>query len=136
MQKAAFSIDRYFFKKVKIDLDNHKSSDLTLSFKTNGEYHEHDSSFKLTFTVIVCNQGAEDEPFVEIECVGIYKFDKQLAFEEIPEFFYRNSIAILFPYVRAYVSIVTTQANVPGVMMPTLNLTSLEKILKENTVKC
>lgn len=62
-----------------------------------------------------------------------YQFENVNSFEEIPDFFYKNSIAILFPFVRAYVSIITIQANVPSVMLPTLNLSSLESELKENT---
>jgi preprotein translocase subunit SecB len=79
------------------------------------------------------NEGYTELPFAEILCIGIFKFENSINFEEIPDYFYRNCIAILFPYVRAYLSIVTTQANVPGIMLPTMNLSSLEKTLRQNT---
>ena len=87
----------------------------------------------MQFVINVSNKESEN-PFVEISCKGIFKFENVSTFEEIPEFFYRNSIAILFPYVRAYLSLVTTQANVPGIILPTLNLSNLETELKSNTV--
>jgi preprotein translocase subunit SecB len=133
MQKAAFSIERYFFKKVVIDLDNHHSSELSLSFETNGNYNQYSGIFELNFKLIAFNEGYVSNPFAEIQCIGIFKFENGINFEEIPEYFYRNCIAILFPYVRAYLSIVTTQANVPGIMLPTMNLSSLEKTLRQNT---
>ncbi|EXZ22215.1 pretranslocase subunit SecB family protein, partial [Bacteroides fragilis str. S13 L11] len=52
---------------------------------------------------------------------------------EIPNFFYPNSIAILFPYVRAFVSTLTLQANIKPILLPTLNLSSLQDTLRENT---
>jgi preprotein translocase subunit SecB len=72
---------------------------------------------------------------VEVECVGFFSFENVNSFDEIPDFFYRNCIAILFPFVRAYISMITVQANVPGIMLPTLNLTSLEAALKQNTIQ-
>lgn len=132
MQKAAFSIINYQFDKVNIDFDNHSGNDLDLSFDCNGVFINENSSFDLTFKVIVISN-KEKNPFVTIQCKGVFKFENVSSFEEIPDFFYRNSIAILFPYVRAYVSLVTTQANIPGIILPTLNLTGLEVELKKNT---
>jgi preprotein translocase subunit SecB len=133
MQKAAFSIERYFFKKVLIDLGNHHNQDLSLSFETHGNYNQSDGIYELNFKLIAFNEGFSENPFVEIQCIGIFKFENSINFEDIPDYFYRNCIAILFPYVRAYLSIVTTQANVPGIMLPTMNLSSLEKTLRQNT---
>lgn len=132
MQKAAFSIINYQFDRVQIDLNNHKSKDLALAFETKGLFDNENSTFELQFVVNVSNKVAEN-PFVEISCKGNFKFENVSNFEEIPDFFYRNSIAILFPYVRAYLSLVTTQANVPGIILPTLNLSNLEAELKSNT---
>lgn len=134
MQKAAFSIINYQFDKVFIDLNNHHSKDLSLSFDTSGTYFNENQNFELKFVVKVA-QNAEEKPFAEISCKGMFKFENIESFENIPEFFYRNSIAILFPYVRAYLSLVTTQANVPGIILPTLNLSNLEAELKKNTTQ-
>ena len=132
MEKAAFSIINYQFDRVQVDLNNHKSKDLSLNFETKGLYDSENRNFELQFVVNVGNKEAEN-PFVEISCKGTFKFENVSSFEEIPDFFYRNSIAILFPYVRAYLSLVTTQANVPGIILPTLNLSNLETELKTNT---
>lgn len=134
MQKAAFSIINYQFDKVLIDLSNHNSKDLSLSFDTSGIYFNENQNFELRFVVKVA-QNADEKSFAEISCKGTFKFENIDGFDSIPEFFYRNSIAILFPYVRAYLSLVTTQANVPGIILPTLNLSNLEVDLKKNTTQ-
>ncbi len=133
MQKAAFTLKNYQFDRVQIDLNNHHNQDLSLSFDTKGVYHSENQDFELCFVVKVANN-KDESPFVEISCKGVFKFENITSFEEIPDFFYRNSIAILFPYVRAYLSLVTTQANVPGIILPTLNLSNLETELKKNTI--
>ncbi|MGM0579761.1 MAG: protein-export chaperone SecB [Bacteroidota bacterium] len=133
MEKAAFSISKYQFDKVNIDLSNYKSKDIKLDFNTSGIYFEEKKEFELQFNVNALNEN--EAPFVQVNCVGTFTFENVSSYEEIPEFFYRNSIAILFPYLRAYVSIVTTQANGPGIILPTLNLSSLENTLRKNTSK-
>jgi len=134
MQKAAFSIEKYVFNKVDIDLDNHISKDVSLNFETAGTYLSENSEYELTFSVTTFNEEKTiDKPFLYVQCKGLFKFQNVSNFEEIPDYFYRNCIAILFPYLRAYISVVTTQANVPGIILPTLNLSSLEAELRKNT---
>lgn len=120
MQKAAFLIENYLFDQVEINLGNYQSGKLDIDFNPGGVFDSSEKSFNLTFEVKVKDE--KDNQFVRVRCNGIFKFQEVSSFEDIPEFFYRNSIAILFPYVRAYISLVTTQANVPGIILPTLNL--------------
>jgi preprotein translocase subunit SecB len=136
MQKASFSIEKYVFDKVNIDLNNNTSKDISLDFDTNGVYINEKSEFELTFSVKAFNEEKTiNNPFLFIQCIGIFKFHNINSFDEIPDFFYRNCIAILFPYLRAYVSLVTTQANIPGIILPTLNLSSLESELRNKTTR-
>jgi preprotein translocase subunit SecB len=134
MQPAAFSIVNYQFDKVNIDLEHQQTDELNLGFDTKGVFINDSKSFELTFIVQVKNDN-ESKPFITIRCKGLFKFENINSFEEIPDFFYRNSIAILFPYVRAYLSLVTTQANVQGIILPTMNLSNLEGELRKNTIQ-
>jgi len=136
MEKASFSLEKYVFKKVLIDLDYYKSKELFVNFAPSGIFNKKNSTFNLTFnfSAYTSKEGGE-KPFVSISCVGEFKFTNVKSLEDIPTYFYRNSIAILFPYLRAFVSMVTNQANIPPLILPTMNLTSLEKPLRENTSK-
>ncbi|MCB0514466.1 MAG: protein-export chaperone SecB [Chitinophagales bacterium] len=134
MQQAAFSIVNYQFDKVNIDLEYQKTNELNLAFETKGVFIKNTKNFELIFIVQVENDN-EPNPFIKIRCKGLFKFENINLFEEIPDFFYRNAIAILFPYVRAYLSLVTTQANVPGIILPTMNLSNLEGELRKNTIQ-
>ncbi len=136
MQKAAFSITNYYFDKVEIDLSNHTNKELSLSFAPSGLYDNKEASFELDFEVNVFDaKNSNNKPFVFIRCKSLFKLENVSSFQDIPDFFYKNSIAILFPYVRAYLSLITTQANIPGIILPVLNLSNLEDELKKNTAQ-
>jgi preprotein translocase subunit SecB len=134
MQNAAFSIINYQFDKVEIDLSHHKSDELSVSFDIQGVYTQEIAQYELTFSVKV-GHNDEDIPFAKVQCKGIFEFENVSNLNDIPDFFYTNSIAILFPYVRAYLSLVTTQANVPGIILPTYNLSDLKDELRKNTTQ-
>lgn len=135
MQTASFSLINYLFEKVNIDLSNHSTNDLSINFVTHGVFIKENSIFELVFNVNVFSKETEENPFVAIQCKGLFKFENVTEIDTIPDYFYGNSIAILFPYVRAYISFVTTQANVPGIILPTYNLSSLQNILRKNTIQ-
>lgn len=135
MEKAAFSIDRYLFPRIIIDLSKNTSSEVEVSFKPSGIYDRDKSIYELSVTFTAFNPEQQNDPFVIIDCIGLFKFINVNSIDDIPAFFYRNSIAILFPYIRAFVSMTTLQANIPPLILPTMNLASLEKPLQENTIQ-
>jgi preprotein translocase subunit SecB len=135
MQKAVFSIQNYIFDKVILNLENQISQDISLSFDTKGIFFSDETKYELTFSVSAFNdEKTIENPFVYIRCKGTFAFENVINIEDFPPYFFRNAIAILFPYVRAYISIITSQANIPGVILPTMNLSSLEEELRLNTI--
>ncbi len=133
MENAAFKIVKYKFDKVNIDLSNFISENILLSFTTRGIFKPKQSEYELIFIIEAYNDDNKHKPFLMVQCIGNFSFEQVNTIEEIPDFFYKNCIAILFPYLRAYISIITSQANIPGIMLPTLNLSSLENELRINT---
>ena len=87
------------------DIDN-----VTVSFTPSGKYHKKDSKFILLFDCAVL-YGLEKRALLSITVEATFKFNEQLEKSNIPEFFYRNSIAIVFPYVRAFITSITAQSN-------------------------
>lgn len=134
MNKAVFSIEHYQFKKVNIDTANFISKDdIEIGFDPSGIFNSSNQTYELTFSFTASNSNTQ--PFVYIQCVGLFKFENVSTIDDIPVYFYKNSIAILFPFLRAFVSMVTIQANVHPIMLPTMNLSALEEPLKLNTTQ-
>lgn len=133
---AAFQLTDYYFSKVTLDSALIINNDINISFDLSGVFSLSEdnkiSNYKLTFeTLAKCKDSKS--PFITVECIADFSFEGVSSLETIPDYFYQNSIAILFPYIRAYVSLVTNQANIKPIILPTLNLTKLSAPLKENT---
>ena len=90
-----------------------------------------------TFALQLMFRGTEDKEggntFIQVKAEAIFKFQDNFPFKDLPDFFYKNSIAILFPYLRAFISNMTLQANAPIVILTVMNLGNLEQPLKDAT---
>ena len=133
-ERASFQLDKYVFNSVFIDLENQKPSETNINFEPSGVFNLENSSYDLKFIFSAFSAESGDSPYIRIQCLGTFSFENVKEIGDIPSFFYRNAIAILFPYVRAFISTVTLQANIPPMILPTYNLSELEAPLKENTV--
>lgn len=134
MDNAAFQLKSYRFGKITIDIDSisgEESIDMNLGFKTSGLYDETTGDFRLKFQFSA--KTPKGEEVVDVVCSALFKFAEPIAKQDIPDFFYPNSIAIIFPYVRAMVSTITLMANIRPLVLPTMNLSSLRDELKTNT---
>ena len=134
MDKAIFQLIGYRFDKVNLNLMGlSNDNSITIDFKPRGIYNENKGTFKLIFEFEAHIEGEEDA-IVYIESNSAFRFSQPIKIDEIPEYFYPNSIAIIVPYIRAFVSTVTLQANIKPIIIPTLNLMDLKDALKNNTV--
>lgn len=133
MEKAAFKLDNYQFPKATIDFTKAKEkNEIELQFAPEGQFEKDKRLFRLHFSVQICLNNS-DEPAMEVHCVAEYSFQNEIEFADIPPYFYSNSIAILFPYVRAFISNLSLQANFPPMILPTMNLSDLGEELKAHT---
>jgi|WetSurMetagenome_2_1015567.scaffolds.fasta_scaffold276741_2 preprotein translocase subunit SecB len=134
--KASFSLQGYKFTKIKLDLEDIPSNvTFTLEFNPSGKYIKEKGIYNLVFEFLAYyKKDSEKKDVVFVSCNAEFKFNSNLDFEDIPNFFYPNSIAIIFPYVRALVSTLTLQANAKPIILPTINLFPLQNVLKEHTI--
>lgn len=132
MEQAAFKLSDYTFPATLIDFGHFTEGDIDISFNVDGKYKSTDNKFFLSFGILATIETVS-EPFIKVDCEGIFEFINVSQFSEIPDFFYTNCIAILFPYLRSYISTVTVQSNIKPIILPTLNLTPLAKKLRESS---
>lgn len=139
MEKATFSFVDYYFKKAEIVFpkDATEGLELNVSFSPKGTLYVDKRLFVLSLEVVVSLDdldGNKVMDVVSVDCEAKFQFANLLQLADVPGYFYPNSIAILFPYVRAFVSTITLQANVSPIVLPTMNLTNLQEKLRNNTV--
>lgn len=131
---AAFAFKGYTFTNVEMNMGLFSESlPMDLSFSPSGIYDEKNGIYNLRFTFIA-TQGEEARTIIKIVCEAAFEFKEPIKLCDIPGYFFPNSLAIVFPYVRAFVSSVTLQANLSApILIPTLNLSDLQSTLIENT---
>lgn len=131
-KEVAFRLVNYKFTKATLNFDIPKDAEFVIDFKPSGKLKEIKGTYDLSFdTIVKCEE--TDTIIVEVSCIAQFSFMDRIKFKEIPDFFYPNSLAILFPYIRAFVSTLSLQANSSPMILPTVNLMGLTEKLRDNT---
>ncbi len=133
MDKAVFSFSRYSFTESHLRLGQIPDEcALSIKFKPTGVFSADDNMFlmNLYFTA-----SYKDVEVVKVSMDAEFKIHGASSIDDIPDYFYPNSIAIVYPYIRAFVSTLTLQSNVHPILLPTINLSSLKDEFRNNTVQ-
>lgn len=129
--KAAFRFLEFKIPNFLYNESSKKEATLNIQITPTGFYNN--GLFEIWLDLSATDNDDKDFTILQIKCVAIFKFDGELKFENIPRFFYANSIAIVFPYIRAFISNLTLQANTGLIILDLMNLSNLEVELFENT---
>jgi len=70
---------------------------------------------------------------IEITAVADYYFGDKEGLDNLNSFFFMNAPALLFPYLRAFISTLTNLSGFEPINLPTLNMSGLGEELKKNT---
>lgn len=133
-ESAAFSFQDYKFTEASINMGALGEEDnLIIDFSPSGEYNPKTGIFKLCLVFLALVEESKEE-IIKVNCAAYFQFRNSLDFELLPPYFYANSTAIIYPYIRAFVSTLSVQANYISLVLPTLNVSALAEELKANTV--
>lgn len=127
------------FKSFKIPHFSYNESEdpealVKLDFKPSGKYREKEGIFELQLELSGFEDSETANQIIHLVCVADFEFEEELLLSEIPDYFYTNAIAIVFPYIRSFISTLTLQANSPLLILGLMNLTNLEVPLRKNTI--
>lgn len=130
---AKFQLSNYFFNKFELNFQKDTPKDVNVNFDVRGEYNAEKNLFDIHLLFTAFPKTSREDNFIKVNCIGTFQLQNVNKIDEIPEYFYSNAIAILFPYLRSSVSILTVQANITALVLPTFNLTELGEPLRNNT---
>lgn len=131
-QAAAFKFEKYRIPEFSYTNSNRNKTTLGISINPKGYYSK--GNFDVEINVKAVDSENTDILILTLKCIATFKFEEDLPFASIPAYFYKNSIAIVFPYLRAFVSTLTLQANTGLIQLGLLNLSALEQELLDSTV--
>lgn len=133
MEQAKFS-----FKDFRIlDAELHfakVTGNLNLQFSPEGIFDAEKHQYHMHLSFRALNASSDKDVVVQLESYSLFQMEDVVkSIDDIPTYFYANSIAIVYPYLRAFVSTLTLQSNAKPIVLPTMNLSSLETELRRNT---
>ena len=135
--EAAFKFNSYKITEFSFtDPEDDEVEGLQLLFSPHGLYVEENSTAVVTFNFsAIYKVNEEDVSLASVVMRGLFSFKDNTTFDDIPPYFYENSIAIMFPYLRAFLSSMTQLANVKQIILPLMNLTEQGRELKNKMAK-
>lgn len=134
IKKAAFSFGNLKFPNFSFEESQNPTQGLDVELLPTGIYYQTEGRFELKIVFSAFEPEKKSTPVIRATVVGHFQFKEVSKIEDIPSYFYQNSVAIVFPYLRAFISNLTLQANIKMVILPVMNLQFLEQNLRESTV--
>lgn len=105
---------------IKFSPETQPNQKLNVTFNRTVGVSESDCKMRLELETTIEN--ADRSVYIHIKTYGYFEFESHIS-EELKEIFFNtNAPAILFPYVRAYISALTALSGVEPIILPTLNL--------------
>lgn len=120
--KSRFRFVGYQILKSNIEiLDPHKISDsLNINFRKSSGINQSENKYKLDINVRINDDNKA--LLIDVLCHGFFEFDRDISIKEQGIFFNTSAPAILFPYLRAYITTLTSLSGIKPLILPTINL--------------
>ena len=128
-----FLIEKSNFKINKNYIPKDEEMELDIKFKNEINIDENNTMALITLSCSVFNKAVErNYPFsLKVTIVGFFEYQANLTDEDILEILEVNGNAILFPYLRSYITTLTSNSGIPPLIIPTINIA---KLVKENKI--
>ena len=129
-KESAFKFENYIVRKSSINIGLEAESDKSLKIKINPSGLVDNDIFKLMLDIQISN----DTQTITIDVLteALFTFNREISKNNIQNYFCINAPAIVFPYIRAYISTLTALSGTDTLILPTLNLTEMGEVLKKN----
>lgn len=130
MDNSKFQFEGFLIKESFIKVDNSRNAvNLDIDIKPSGILNRNEGDFILNLEIKI---KSKEEGFnIAINAEGNFKYEN-ITEDRLDNFLYVNASAILFPYIRAYISSLTALSGLSPITLPTLNLVGLKQVLKDN----
>ncbi|WP_373205839.1 protein-export chaperone SecB [Clostridium tertium] len=103
---------------------NFSGEEKSIEFDLENDYEFEDNNFILTLEMEVFPDAEKnDYPFsMRVRIIGLFEVESESTEKEKIDFAEKNSIAILFPYIRSLISVYTSNANIGTTIIPPINV--------------
>ena len=102
------------------NLEEEISQNLNVEFEQTVGVNEEGHNMRLEMTANINDENKALN--IKVKAQGFFEFESDLKPEEKDIFFRTSAPAILFPYIRAYITTLSSLSGVKPVILPTLNM--------------
>ncbi|QEK51998.1 hypothetical protein FYC62_10300 [Pedobacter aquae] len=132
MSQTPFSFKDFHVADFSIQRSPQKAGKIHLEVEPKGYVNNNNKSFLLELDVLVTDE--IDSFKIKANCLGFFKFkdlkEKNIIIED---YFYINAPAIMFPFIRSFISAVTSLSGMETINIPVINFAKfLKDKLKDN----
>lgn len=131
-EKSKFSFLGYTITHSEITLsDKSDNTEYSIDIEANGKVEGNE--FSLFMTVLLNSN--DDSISAKVSMCGNFEFDETIEADTLDSMFCANAAAIIFPYIRSYITTLTSLSGVEPVILPTLNMSPLGEEIRKSLKK-
>lgn len=127
VNKSDFKFDNYIIRHSEHNIKREKLDADSLSLEINPKGVKYNDKFILTLDIIVKDDAGNFDLKIIVD--GYFRFRENIPVDQLSKYFIINAPAIIFPYIRGYISMLTSLSGIGNITLPVLNLTKLSKEL-------
>ncbi len=128
---SAFIFNNYIIEDVtfKMNSDFEGSGSIDLDFDLDSDFYlnsdKNEAIVDLT-CIVFPDYKEKNLPFhLSVKIIGNFTIKESFSSEEVANLCRINATALLFPYLRAFISNLTSLAGIPNLILPTINVRKL-----------
>ena len=124
--KSVLRLDNIFCSRFTFERAN-KISDGGLDISFKHEMEINDKKYDVILSTSISNNDKTLNLFIEL--IGTFYFDDTIAIDDKlkDSLIKKNAVAILFPYMRSQITLLTSQPDMTPVILPPININDLLK---------
>src|SRR5690606_31914155 len=97
-----------------------KQGSVSIDIKPSGVIDEKKKSYAIFLAIDLKDD--KDSFTISLKAVGLFKFKASVKQNDLNNYFYTNAPAIIFPYIRSYISAVSALSGLSPINLPVMNL--------------
>lgn len=130
INKSSFKFRKFTILESYFHMTDRNDFDMNIKIDPHGFLSQKDKTFILEQEIVISDDSGRFK--IHIKSSAEFSFDEIPKDEASLSFFIINAPAIVFPYIRSYISTLTTLSGLSTITLPTLNLFDMSEVLKNN----
>ena len=121
LQMNELYFSKYDFIQTREDNDTEYETSFQIEYAVN---NQDASKFRIKINTRVKNK--TESVLLNLETIGVFTVDKEGVNDDIGDHLIKvNTVAIMFPFIRSQISLLTTQPGLEPILLPPININAL-----------